>query len=149
MPHRIKTLFSLAVMTASATATVAHAGPSGTYQRQAVRATNDVREAHGLRVLRRDDCLTRRADAHARRMAARDDVFHQDLGIVLRACHLDRVAENVAVGYRTGRATVRSGWMRSASHRTNLLTRGHRVTGVGAVRDDRGVWWTVQLLGAR
>ena len=118
------------------------------YERQVIAATNDVRTDRHMSALRPDACLARFASAHARRMGARGTLVHQDLRRVLRTCGLARVAENVAVGYRDGRSTVRDGWMNSAGHRHNILTRSHRVTAIGAARVD-GRWWTVQLLGSR
>lgn len=149
MPHRVNTLLSLAVITLSCSATAAHARPARSYERQAVSAVNDVRAQHGLRTLRRVDCLKSFADLHARRMAQRRALVHQDLSAVVRRCRLSRGAENVAVGYGTGLATVEAGWMQSPEHRANILTRGHRLTAVGAFRDGVGLWWTVQLLGRR
>lgn len=149
MPSHVPTLLSLAVLAVSGAAGPAHAGPTLDYERQAVAEVNVVRQEHGLRALRRTGCLARFADAQARRMAQRRQMFHQDLTGVLRTCDLRRAAENVAVGYGTGSAAVRAGWMQSPAHRTNVLTRGHRLTAVGAYRDDLGLWWTVQLFGRR
>lgn len=149
MPSRISALLSLAVVALSSNGAAAHADPAPAYERHAVTAVNDVRSDHGLRVLRRADCLSRFADRHARRMAQRQVLFHQDLNTVTRRCGLRLAAENVAVGYRTGRTTVHDGWMTSPGHRANILTRAHRVTAVGASRDEHGLWWTVQILGSR
>lgn len=149
MPHRIHIVLSLAVLAVSLAATPAHAGPTSAYEQQAVVEANHVRQGHGLRPLRRADCLARFAEAQARRMAQRRQMSHQDLSGVLRACRLRRAAENVAVGYASGTATVRIGWMTSPTHRTNVLRRGHRLTAVGAHRDVLGRWWTVQLFGRR
>lgn len=149
MPHRIPMLLTLALMALSSIATPVHARPSAAFERQTVAAVNDVRADHGLKVLRRTDCLSRFAHAHARRMAQRQALFHQDLTAVARACRLRRAAENVAAGYHNGQTTVRSGWMESEGHRANILTRAHRLTAAGSVRDAHGTWWTVQILARR
>lgn len=127
----------------------AQASAADTYERQVVRATNAMRVDRGRRALRRQSCLARFANSHARRMASQRRLFHQDLRPVLRRCQMRHAAENVAFGYRTGRTTVTAGWMHSDTHRRNLLTRSHGRTAVGAARDSRGRWWTAQLLGRR
>jgi len=149
VPHRILRLLPLSVLALVAATAPAHANTATVFERQTVATTNDVRADHGLRSLRRARCLARSAEVHARRMARRQRLFHQRLRPVQRECDLRRAAENVAVGYSTGSATVQDGWMESAEHRANILTRGHRLTAVGAVRDSSGRWWTVQLLGSR
>jgi uncharacterized protein YkwD len=116
------------------------------YARSAINATNHVRSNHGLHLLKRSDCLARFAWAQARRMANRHSMFHQDLGPILRTCHLRMAGENVAFGYPTGRATV-DAWMRSAPHRANILTPGYRQIGLGAVRGSDGLWYVSQVFG--
>ena len=66
-------------------------------------------------------------------MANQDQMFHQDLGVVLKACDLQAVAENVASGYDTGRAAVKA-WMKSDGHRANILDPGFRKLGMAVRR---------------
>jgi len=119
------------------------------YGRQAERVTNVVRTNHDR--VRLDDiaCLQGFARRHARRMAAREEIWHQDLQRVLRECHMSFVGENVAVGFPDGRSVVRDGWMKSASHRENILERRFRRTAVVARRGDDGRWYACQLFGRR
>src|SRR3954452_2894900 len=76
------------------------------YARQVVAATNANRAANGVASLKLDDCLKHAAVRQAKAMARREQIFHQDLGPVLRGCELDATGENVASGYRSGTAAV-------------------------------------------
>jgi uncharacterized protein YkwD len=127
----------------------AQAGPASDYARAAVKATNAAREANDRRPLRVNDCLQDFARKQAAAMARSGTMFHQDLGPVMAACDLVSVGENVAYGYPTGRAVVNQGWMRSAGHRANILSRGFRLVAVAARRDDHGTWYAAQVFGRR
>ena len=87
------------------------------------------------------------AQRQARRMAKRGTLFHQDLHRVARRCNVRMAGENVAYGYRNGQATVRA-WMKSPSHRSNILERRFRLIGVGVVRKN-GQWWVAQVFGRK
>jgi uncharacterized protein YkwD len=119
-----------------------------TYASQAFKATNAKRVQHGLVRLKRYDCLHRFATAQARRMAAQRRIFHQDLGRILNACQLRMVGENVASGFRTGRAVVR-GWMSSPDHRANILNRRYRHMAIAARKGSDGFWYVAQVLGRK
>jgi uncharacterized protein YkwD len=127
----------------------AHAGPAGDYAAAAVKTTNQARDTAGLRALKVDDCLHRFAVEQAKAMAAAGEIYHQDLGAIMSACHLVTAGENVAYGYPTGRSVVNQGWMRSAGHRANILSTAFRRVAVAARRDDRGTWYAAQVFGAR
>ncbi len=81
-------------------------------------------------------------------MANRDQMFHQDLGTVLRTCNLSGVAENVAAGYSTGREAVKA-WMHSQYHRENLLEPSYRVLGLAVRRADDGTPYAAQVFGRK
>lgn len=90
---------------------------------------NRERAAQGLQGVQPDPALAAIAGGHASDMAAGNFMSHQgsdgsDLGDRLRrAGYCYRAAnENVAMGYRDG-AHVLSGWMSSAGHRRNALSR--------------------------
>lgn len=125
------------------------ATPESSYAATAVRATNQARVNHSLRALRTDDCLKRFAVRQAARMAAEEAMYHQELGPVLDECGLGAVGENVAYGYPTGGAVVRQGWLRSAGHRANILSRSYRLVAVGARRSTSGQWYVAQVFGRR
>lgn len=131
------------------TAPAAQAAAAEEYAAAAHRWTNHHRAQHGLTRLRTDACLQRYAARQATRMARQRRMFHQSLGVVLDGCGLALVAENVAVGYPTGRAVVNRGWMRSPGHRANILAAGHRVEAIAARRGGDGRWYVAQVLGRR
>lgn len=124
------------------------AAPGDRYVAKALRATNTQRARHELRAFRTNRCLVRAARSQARAMAASGKIYHQELVPVLERCRMRTVGENVAVGYRSGRAVVR-GWMASPGHRENILRREFRLIGIAAVRGDDGRWYSAQVFGGR
>ena len=116
------------------------------YERQARVVTNNERSDRDLVKLRKRPCVQRYAARQARRMARQERIYHQDLGVVLRNCNLNAVAENVAYGYDTGRQVVRA-WMRSDGHRHNILNPRYRQLGMAARRGDNGRVYAAQVFG--
>ena len=80
-------------------------------------------------------------------MANQRRLFHQDLGRIQRACGVGFVGENVARGNITANQMVGL-WMNSPGHRSNILFRQYRLTGVGARRGG-GQWWAAQVFGRK
>src|SRR3546814_3712362 len=74
-----------------------------------------------LAKLRTSKCLATFARAHAKRMGEARRIHHQDLGPIMRKCNLRTAGENVAVGFRTGKAVV-DGWMDSWGPSKNILS---------------------------
>lgn len=132
-----------------ATQAEAATSEAGEYAGDARVATNAQRTDHGRKKVGSNACLQRKAVRHAERMARAGRMWHQDLRPVLRECDMRVVGENVAAGYPSGRATVDRGWMRSDSHRRNLLDRDFRTMGLAARQGDGGRWYVAQVLGAR
>jgi len=151
-----------------ATAILAVAGPAQgatVSERRSLEAAlvdriNAVRRNHGLRTLRLRPSLLRAADRHAHSMGNASYFRHE----LLTPRRADRwtefsrwirwfypgrgyrswsAGENLAWGAPniTARQTVRR-WLRSPAHRANMLTRGWRHLGVGAVhvRNPSGVY---------
>ncbi len=152
---RLTTLFLLpltifaALLGPPASASGADDRDAAIYQHAAVSVTNAVRVRSGRDVLRPDRCLQRFADRQAARMRDARALSHQNLRSVMRRCGLTSAGENVAYGFGTGAAVVREGWMRSRSHRANLLYRTYDLVAVGAVRGSDGIWYVAQVLGRR
>ncbi|NOT43739.1 MAG: CAP domain-containing protein, partial [Acidobacteria bacterium] len=117
--------------------------------------TNARRAGLGLPPLRVEPRLSHAAALHARQMAARGRLGH-----VLRgATHPrpeDRLAaagypwrayaENVAVGQRDPDAVV-DAWMRSSSHRANIVDPALTELGVATAVDAAGRPYYVQVFG--
>lgn len=118
------------------------------YSNSAFRATNHHRAENDLDEVGRSKCLRRAAVAQARKMADQEQIFHQDLVALLTECGMSNVGENVASGFKTGRATVNKGWMKSPDHRLNILSPVFRVMGIGA-RKANGTWYVCQLFGKK
>lgn len=127
----------------------AQSATASTYAAAAFRTTNHHRVEHDRVRLRHDTCLQRFARRQAVRMAEQERMFHQDLGPMMRACHLRLGGENVAYGYPSGRAVVNRGWMRSPDHRANILERRYRRMAIVARRGDNGSWYVSQVFGRR
>ena len=139
----------LAVPSPASAAPATPATP-GAYVAQVVDATNDVRAGNGLRRLGVDGCLQRTARRQAARMASQRQISHTArFSRIGPRCGLRSVSENVAQALPDdrGRGVVQQ-WLDSSQHRAAILGRGHRVTGVGAVRRN-GSWWVVQIFGRR
>ena len=122
---------------------------AATYAHQAFTATNAHREHDGLKALKPRDCLERAAVRQATAMAHREQIFHQDLGVLLRKCGLSTAGENVAYGYPTGRSVVNDGWMNSEGHRANILNPSFRLMGIGARKGHDGRWYVSQVFGRK
>ena len=152
---------ALAATTALAGATAAEGSPpaghavvakqsaAGKYARQAFAATNANRTHNGLRELKPSDCLKRFAVRQAKAMAQQEQIYHQDLGDLMREFKLNTAGENVAYGYRTGRSVVNDGWMNSEGHRANILNPSFRLMGIGARKGHDGRWYVSQVFGRR
>ena len=145
--HRLLALAAAAALVFSLQAPAQAATPAQRYASAAVQATNAFRVAHDVHRVKVGLCLRRFAARQASRMAVQRRIFHQDLRVVMRACHLRMAGENVAAGYPTGRAVVRQGWMRSPGHRANILEPRFRRVGIAARRGSDGRWYVAQLFG--
>jgi uncharacterized protein YkwD len=144
----VASLLSPAVATGLAGAPAEAGGrPERGYAHQAFTATNADRADEGLRALKANHCLQHAAVRQARLMAVREQIFHQDLGRVLRDCKLDTAGENVAYGYPSGRSVVDDGWMNSEGHRANILNRAFSLMGIGARKGHDGQWYVAQVFG--
>ena len=99
---------------------------------------NQVRLAHGVQPLRADGRLERAARSHSSKMLSAGVFFHGAFNARIRSVGVraPRVGENLAWGAgraSRARAIVRM-WLASPGHRRNLLDRGYRLVGVGALR---------------
>lgn len=141
------TLF-LALATLLAAAPSASARSAADFEGAVHQATNAIRVDDDLTSLRKKRCIDRFANRQAKKMAAADDMFHQDLEPVLDKCGLSLAGENVAFGF-TKAGTLLKAWMDSAGHRANILEPRYRQLGVGARKSDEGVWYVAQVFGRK
>lgn len=104
---------------------------------------NDYRAEHGVRRLRENETLSRKAQWHSVRMARRRQLFHtRDLKSKVRAWDPTMWGENIGKADSIWR--VYKMWIWSSGHRANLLKRGYRRTGIGIVR-ARGYYWITMI----
>jgi uncharacterized protein YkwD len=150
MRRTLALLATAAVLVATGT-TPADAAPNaaGKYAQQAFSATNANRTHNGLKALKPNDCLKHAAARQARLMAQREEIFHQDLGRVMKDCKLNTAGENVAYGFPTGKSVVNDGWMHSDGHRANILNPSFTLMGIGARKGHDGRWYVAQVFGRK
>jgi uncharacterized protein YkwD len=105
-----------------------------------LRAMNDARQAHGLRPLRIDSRLEGAARRHSSAMLRTDTFAHGAFEARIRRAGVRarRVGENLAwaVGPLAEAHAIVNLWLASPEHRANLLRRGYRTVGVGALKGN-------------
>lgn len=142
---RVVVLIALCLVLATPVAASASTA-SGRYESQVIKHTNAARAHHDLKLLKKRACIDRYAERQARRMRSSQKMVHQSLGPIMKRCGLKSVGENIAYGYPSGKK-VTAAWMKSKPHRANILKKGYRLIGVGAVQDKDGIWWVSQVFG--
>ncbi len=105
-----------------------------------VQLINEARAAHGLAPLDVDTRLVEAAQVHAHDLAAHGHVAHEGSDGSEPAVRATRagyawtfIAENVAAGYASPPEVVER-WLRSPSHRENMLSDRARHVGIGYAR---------------
>jgi uncharacterized protein YkwD len=137
-----------------AVATPAEAATNAQWQAAIVHWTNAVRKSAGCAPVRNDARLANAATGHSRWMATYRRFSHVGSGgstfivRVNRAGYNAPQSENIAWGYRSGQAVV-TAWMRSPSHRANLLNCRAKAVGVGAAYSTNGTTYFTQEFGSR
>jgi uncharacterized protein YkwD len=103
---------------------------------------NAERSSRGISTLGNSDDLTNKAGNHAEAMAARRDLFHSNLWSGLSS-RWSRVSENV--GRARDVQAAHAAFMRSASHRANILDGRMRSLGVGVALGKDGYVYVVEV----
>ncbi len=135
------------------TAPAPAATPAQKYGTKVLQLVNKIRANHDRVRLKRDKCLQGFADRQAKRLAkAQPDPkdladFHVNLGKVQNRCKVGWAGENLAFHPGYPKNMVKA-WMNSPDHRSNILFRPFRITGVAA-RKGGGYWWGAQVFGRR
>lgn len=144
----------LAVALVAAAALVASPAPAATpaeteYANKIVDRVNDIRANNDRKRLKKNACLLRFAVKRAEYLAKNQDTSlpHTNLEKVQKACDVGWVGENLVYGTGTPNQMV-TRWMNSPPHRSNILHRKFRITGVAA-RKGGGVWWVAQVFGKK
>jgi uncharacterized protein YkwD len=131
------------------------ANPDAATATRIVQHTNDARMRQGLAPLAMNVRLMHAAQLHAEQMARAGRMEHTlprapypALRDRLAAAGYEwsATAENIALDYREAAGAV-DGWMRSPSHRANMLSATYSEMGAGYVVDARGRRYYVQVFG--
>ncbi len=115
------------------------ATPAGavTLRHRMLRLINDARRYEGLRPLRLNTALSNDATAHTRAMVHRNAVYHDWSVPSLLAPYNWRIwGENV--GCADSAWALHRAFMRSPTHRANLLRPAFRQVGLGVIRTRDG-----------
>jgi uncharacterized protein YkwD len=109
---------------------------------------NAVRAKHDAKPLKIHRCLTVTvAQPWAVHLTKIRKLVHRDLAKVFDMCPgFSRLGENIAYGYPTA-ASVMNGWMHSAGHRKNILSKSYTRIGLGLARTSDGTRYWVQNFG--
>jgi uncharacterized protein YkwD len=136
----------LAALLAAAVPETAVASSPREMRRTMLSLTNSARRNNGLRPLDLNWRLSKSAIRHSRRMASRHTVFHTaNLYRLVRRWHPSVWGENVGMAGTVRR--VHRLFMRSSSHRGNILRGGYGKAGIGIVRRGGRTWATVMFYG--
>jgi len=129
-------------------------GPSGGSKadiatRDYLDRLNAERAARGLHALAWDDSLSAYAANWSREMAA-SGFRHSNIGSLLDG-RFGLVGENIATGRGAGvtAGVLHVSWMRSDGHRTNMLSPGFDVVGIGVYCAADGTMFATQVFARR
>jgi uncharacterized protein YkwD len=129
-------LVGLAAVAAPTAPASAATTPTGVEQQFLDRVAR-ARATHGLRPYRVGGAITRIARAQALRMADQDTLYHNPR-LTAEVPNWSHVGENVGTG--PDPVTIHRAFMRSPSHRANILSHEFTRVGVGAVERNGSVW---------
>lgn len=148
-------LLAVAVLTTlvlASSVTTAQSGTCWRYRRAErvmTRKLNRARIRHGMPRFQLDRHISRVSRAHTYSMVRQRQIFHTPAGTLAR-----RVTRWITLGENVGRTPrgVRSlyrSFMRSASHRGNILNSAFTYVGVGTVRRGGRLWMTLTFEARR
>jgi uncharacterized protein YkwD len=135
----------IAVLALTLNMGVAHAGTfrPARAREKVLHFVNHYRVEHGLRRVRENRDIDRIAQHHSNLMKDARSLFHDsNMWTKLRGHHASCWGENIGMGPSVWK--VFKGWVRSSEHRTNMLGRRYRHTGIG-VSYAHGYYWITQI----
>jgi uncharacterized protein YkwD len=119
---------------------------NNTVERALATLINRARYRYGIGGVLLDPRLTRVARAHSLAMAGRAEIFHsRDLPSALRGIRWREAGENVGTGYNA--PTVHAAFMRSETHKGNIVHPAYRYVGIGVVWCAASMYVTVIFIG--
>jgi uncharacterized protein YkwD len=131
-------LLASAVLATPAAMPEASAAPTAK-ERRVLQLVNKARADRGIRVLKMNESLRRKAHRHSVRMSKEGRLFHHSCLTCLASGDWNTIGENVAKA-RTIRRAHRA-LMKSPPHRRNILCGCYRKAGMGVAK--RGGWFYV------
>jgi uncharacterized protein YkwD len=140
-----------AVLVVSVLGTVGLGAPPAsaavTARHQMLALTNRSRADHGVRRLKLNPRLSRKATRHSRAMASKGTLYHTtNVPRELRPWHWTTWGENV--GMTSGTLSgLQEAFMNSPVHRTNILNGKFRHVGIGVARSGGAYWVTLTFYG--
>jgi len=135
----------IAVLALTLNMGVAHAGTfrPARAREKVLHFVNHYRVEHGLRRVRENRDIDRIAQHHSNLMKDARSLFHDsNMWTKLRGHHASCWGENIGMGPSVWK--VFKGWVRSSEHRTNMVGRRYRHTGIG-VSYAHGYYWITQI----
>lgn len=100
-------------------------------------AINQTRVEHHEKALSPDACLVKEANRRAKEVAKKFAHAHKPF------CGRSLSGENLSKGYKSTES-VKSAWLKSPTHRENLLWKDYKRTGIG-IYEEGGVTYVTQL----
>jgi uncharacterized protein YkwD len=135
-----------ATLSAAVPMTAGAASNPAEMRRKLLSLTNASRRNNGLRPLKLNWALSKNAIRHSRRMAERYTVYHtSNLYRLVKRWRPSVWGENVGMAGTVRRAHKL--FMRSSSHRGNILRGGYSRAGIGVVNRRGRIWATVMFYG--
>lgn len=125
-----------------------------TIEKQVVTMVNNERSKVGLAPLRLSWQLSRVARYKSQDMIDKGYFSHQSPTygspfVMMKAFGIKYMSagENIAYGQKTA-TSVMTGWMNSAGHKANILSKNYSEIGVGLAKKSNGtLYWTQQFIG--
>lgn len=122
------------------------AGAATSPRAKMLRLLNAIRDRHNLARLDLNQRLSRYATRHSREMASSRRLFHTS-NLYSKVSRYNPEAWGENVGYARWVKRIVRLWMRSASHRANILNRQFRKAGIGLADGGRWTYATLILYG--
>lgn len=150
MQRTLRAFLPVLVVSLTLTALIPAAAQAETrlehYRERLLDLTNRARTNRGIPRLHERAALNDYAQRHSFRMSSERRLFHTgDLYAKLRSFDPKAWGENVGYG-GTVRRVFRA-FMRSPSHRANILDRRYDTIGLGIVKSGSRLWITMMFMG--
>lgn len=115
-------------------------------EQEIYKLVNDIRAQNNKPLLQWNDGLADLARQHAVKLASGETKGHAMTEYYKQFTQCDLVGENLIDGASSNHSTssLMQGWMDSPTHKTNLLHKEWRITGIGYATSAQGYQYVVQ-----